>query len=168
MREFSGNVHSGWLSIELGEEFKYSASATLRFLIKAPSLKYYSMFPRVDIETFSAMTQMKEYSFLRDSISGESDIREDNSKVSMWESQLLDIHLIKHSYHYKLRRFSEFLAMENVRINLFLLPIFPPSSHSIVSLKLQYPTKPVEKAALTTKGLQERKTQLLNGTTVEN
>ena len=84
------------------------------------------------------------------------------------------------------------------RNNLFLLPIFPPSSHSIVVFffpvgissltrhsqqvqqelrmstaqarrqkKLQHPTRSVENVALTTKGLQERKTQLLNGTTLE-
>ena len=33
--------------------------------------------------------------------------------------------------------------------------------------KLQHPTRPVENVTITTKGLQERKTQLLNGTTVK-
>ena len=33
--------------------------------------------------------------------------------------------------------------------------------------KLQHPTRPVEDVALISKGLQERKTQLLNGKTVE-
>ena len=33
--------------------------------------------------------------------------------------------------------------------------------------KLEHPTRPVENVVLTTKGLQERKTQVLNGTTVE-
>ena len=33
--------------------------------------------------------------------------------------------------------------------------------------KLQQPTRPIENVALTTKDLQETKTQLLNGTTVE-
>ena len=52
----------------------------------------------------------------------------------------------------------------SVIIYLFLLPIFPPSSHSIV---LQHPTRPVDNVVIATKGLQERKTQLLNGTTVD-
>ena len=80
----------------------------------------------------------------------------------------------------------------SVRINLFLLSIFPPQSHSVggfffrvglsllsqhsqkvlcveVSsvLQLQHPTRPAENV-ITTKGLQERKTPLLlNGTTVQ-
>ena len=33
--------------------------------------------------------------------------------------------------------------------------------------KLQHPTRPVANVVITTKGLEERKTQLLNGTTVE-
>ena len=63
-------------------------------------------------------------------------------------------------------------------INLFLLAICSPSSHSIVVIFIpvglllltrhsQQPIGPVENAALTTKGLQERK-QLLSGTTVKN
>ena len=41
---------------------------------------------------------------------------------------------------------------------LFLLPIFPPSSHSSQETKeTSTPTRPVENVALTTKGLQERK-----------
>ena len=33
--------------------------------------------------------------------------------------------------------------------------------------KIQHPKRPVENVVITTKGLQERKTQILNGTTVE-
>ena len=54
--------------------------------------------------------------------------------------------------------------------------IFPPSSHpTVVFLSCRpfvvntfsTPTRPVENVILTTKGLQERNTQLLDGTTVE-
>ena len=71
-----------------------------------------------------------------------------------------------------------FAHYDNVRINLFLLPIFPQSSLSIVvfffpvrfsslTQHSEHPTRPVENVVLMTKGLQERKTQLLNGMTVE-
>ena len=57
-----------------------------------------------------------------------------------------------------------FDEVEPSRINLFSLPIFPPSSHSIVvfffPLGLLSLMRTVENVALTTKGLHERKTQL--------
>ena len=52
----------------------------------------------------------------------------------------------------------------SVRINLLFYLFFQRGRRQ---KKLQHPTRPVENVALTTKGLEEIKTQLLNGTTVE-
>ena len=72
---------------------------------------------------------------------------------SLGESILLDI-----MFHAPMGRFQN---------NLFLLPIFPPSSHSMscfhpiglwsLMRHFYHPKRPVENVALTTKGLQERK-----------
>ena len=67
----------------------------------------------------------------------------------------------------------------SVRINLLFYLYFPPSSHptsvcffpvgpSQETEVTSTPTRPVENVVLTTKGLQERNIQMLDGTTVEN
>ena len=59
-----------------------------------------------------------------------------------------------------------------------IYPYFPPSFHQTVETptvncpsqeteETPTPTRPVENFVLTTKGLQERNTQMLDGTTVE-
>ena len=65
----------------------------------------------------------------------------------------------------------------SVRINLLVYLYLPPSFHLTVvcycpvgqeTEVTSTPTRPVENVVLTTKGLQERNIQVLDGTTVEN
>ena len=56
----------------------------------------------------------------------------------------------------------------SVRINLLFYLYIAPSCPSQETEVTFTPTRPVENVVLTTKGLQERNIQLLDGTTVEN
>ena len=57
--------------------------------------------------------------------------------------------------------------MGRFQLELFIFIAYFPTTQARRQKKIQRPTRPVENVALTTKSLQKRKTQLLNGTTVE-